>query len=123
MKLDAVQAARCLAASGDAFLVSRGVRTLAISGVCENQPKIILERFAMLRDAAQDTSAQPFLLAVDGWVYYGFYLEPWALRLYEWLKHHDSTVPKEQADSIYGMLFGYAPPAISEYLCRTRKDP
>ncbi|KKN79957.1 hypothetical protein LCGC14_0334650 [marine sediment metagenome] len=119
MKLDAAQAARRLAASNDAYLVSRGVRALALCGMCEARPEEMASILDMLREAVGGTGshdAEPFIFQTGEWAHYGFCSEPWVLSLYKWLTENSGAVPEEHTDAICGMLFGYSPPAISQFL-------
>ena len=52
---------------------------------------------------------------------YGFYLQPWAIEALDFLDRADLGEPERAW--IGGLLFGYRPDAIHEYITRQRAEP
>jgi len=100
-----------------AYLVSRGVRRLALAGHCHvgGSDSDVLLRIATHLERHAESSAIPFVVDHgDGVGSYGYSESRWALDLYEWAVK-DPSVPQEQRHRIIGLLLGYGAPAISRY--------
>ena len=80
------------------YLVSRGVRPLAIVGQCPSDPLIML-KIATRIEAAASPNVIPFVVErKDGFAEYGYAASAWVLDLYKWLitSHTDAVSPKQQ---------------------------
>lgn len=95
------------------YLVSRGVRALAIAGCCASDPLTTL-RIATRLGALADSGSIPFVVdRGDGWADYGFAAARWAVDLYSWLaKNPQDAIPQHQKERILGLLLGYSSEAI-----------
>ena len=101
-----------------AYLVSRGVRHLAIidshENTCEDLPLLLCTKLETL--SLYYPEVIPFVHKnLDGFVDYGFAREPWVLEIYKWICN--SKVPKKYRNIIVGLLCGYSTEAL-----RTHND-
>ena len=101
-----------------AYLVSRGVRTLSLAGhfhLAEESDPAILLRTATHLERYAEANVIPFVIDHgDGVASYGYSESRWALDLYEWTVK-DPSVPQEQRHRIIGLLLGYGTPAVSHH--------
>ena len=112
----AVEAARYVKASNEAYLVSHGVRPMALCATVKAKDTGAILEVMRKVEQNRDGDAKPFILQIGERTHYGYYSEPWALNLFLWLEGHDGALPEEHSDAIYGMLHGYAPSSISQFL-------
>lgn len=94
-----------------AYLVSRGVRALALFGRCD--PSDRDEAWGRLLVGGQHhPEALPFWIAfAEGRVDYGFAAAAWAVDLYRWAQ----SQPEAQRERIEGLLLGYGPREIERH--------
>jgi hypothetical protein len=112
---DALPSADALAEQ--AYLVARGVRSLALAGHCHlsDSPVIALLTIATEVERHAEPGSVPFVVDHgDGVASFGYSGSRWALDLYEWAVK-DPAVPQEQRHRIIGLLLGYSTPAISRH--------
>ena len=96
---------------GEAYLVARGVRALAIIGTCPDSPESVQKTYDRLQRLGDDP-AIPFVVSdSSGWVAFGFAAHAWVLDL---LTFSDSC-PSTQRDRILGLLLGYSSEAIRSF--------
>jgi len=114
-----------------AYLVSRGVRAIALVGACEANGRSMMRARELLKRNALP-GPLPFVLDCgNNRAEYGYAVADWALDLYRWTNDAERTrrVPARQCDRIFGLLFGYSPEAIGSYdrssgmIARTRPRP
>ena len=99
-----------------AYLVSRGVRHLALLGSIDRDDKEIRKAFVRLNQMAIDP-AIPFVLPrkdVDC-AMVGFASSKWVIDLLEWSYNY---APLRQRHCILGLLLGYSASTISEHDAR-----
>ena len=96
-----------------AYLVSRGVRPLAIVGHCSDDPLAML-RTATKIEALACEGAIPFVSdAHDGIVDFGYAASRRVIDLFCWLRSaNEEAVPEEHRDRILGVLLGYGVDAV-----------
>jgi hypothetical protein len=95
------------------YLVSRGVRPLAIIGHYAADARY-LGRIERLLEA-ESGGVLPFAIDHgDGTASYGFAASEWVLDLYRWLVT-DAHVPQKQRHRVVGLLLGYGVEAVTEY--------
>ncbi len=93
-----------------AYLVSRGVRALALLGTCE--PDQAEEARGLLVVHGQHyPEALPFLLNDGDACHYGFAAAAWCVDLYRWAQGQ----PETQRERIEGLLLGYGPREIERH--------
>jgi hypothetical protein len=99
-----------------AYLVARGVRSLAIIGECSADTVTML-RTATRIETLSVPGAIPFVCdCKNGVAEYGFAAEPWTVDLFEWLMTADvNAVPAEHRHRVLGLLLGYSAPAIRDF--------
>lgn len=98
------------------YLVSRGVRPLAIVGQCPSDP-IVMLKMATQIEASASRNVIPFMIErKDGFAEYGYAASAWVLDLYRWLTTSNADIisPK-QRDRILGLLCGYSVEAIRTF--------
>lgn len=97
-----------------AYLVSRGVRALALVGACPATDESIAAASGLLLTAGQHfDGVQPFVIRrSDGTIDYGYAAEAWVVDLFRWARE----APAEHEAAILGLLLGYSPPAIARHL-------
>lgn len=97
------------------YLVSRGVRALAIVGTCESDPLEMLKTATTIEGIANG-QAVPFVVdREDGFADYGFASSGWAVDLFRWTVVKSGPVSERQRGRILGLLLGYAPEAIARF--------
>jgi hypothetical protein len=95
------------------YLVSRGVRTLALVGQCKADPITMLQVATKLETAAEVNIVAFVIDRGDGNADYGFAAAKWAVDLFQWvMAEKENAVPAEQRDRILGLLLGYSAEAI-----------
>ncbi len=100
--------------SEQSYLVSRGVRPMALVGHCSAEQLVMLRVATRLERQAEPTTL-PFVIDHgDGTASYGYAAARWVLDLYEWIVT-DKHIPQEQRERVHGLLLGYASSAISQY--------
>ena len=101
--------------SEQAFLVSRGVRPLALVGSVSRDPKVMHECFMRLRESSAKWQGSVFPFIVprkdSDCAMAGFAAAQWVIDLLRW--SYDQ--PPRQRHQIIGLLLGYAPGAIAEH--------
>jgi hypothetical protein len=99
-------------AKEQARLVARGVRALAIVGVCPAEPSEMIGVAGDLETQAE-AGAIPFLAERnDGGVDYGYAASAWVIDLLQWLE--SDAVPEKYRERIRGLLQGYSVEAIRQ---------
>ena len=99
-----------------AYLVSRGVRPLALVGTVPATPEAMshaeqdLFRCGSLHG---NKSPLPFVLKGNDLAQCGYVSHSWVLDLFFWLERGD--VPLRQRERILGLLLGYSAAAIAEF--------
>ncbi len=99
-----------------AYLISRGVRNLAIIDSHENTSE---NCSLFLRTKLENLSLDypriiPFVHEhSDSFLYYGFAKEPWVLETYKWA--NDSKIPDKYREIIIGLLCGYNTEALRSH--------
>ena len=102
-----------------AYLVERGVRSMAIVDHIVAEPETMRLAVSRLEQASIGAAVVPFVvIRHDSFADCGFAAAPWVVDLYEWLVQSDS-VPPEHAHRIRGLLLGYSPLAIRAHDERT----
>lgn len=103
-----------------AYLVGRGVRSLAIVGEC-GADAITMMRTATRVESLAIPGAIPFVCDCgDGTAEYGYAAEQWVVDLFEWLMTADANaVPLVQRHRVLGLLLGYSAPAVREFESHT----
>jgi hypothetical protein len=97
-----------------AYLVARGVRALALIGICPADPLLML-RAATRIEAFADPAVIPFVVdRGDGVADCGVAGAAWALDLYRWVIASDA-LPPVQRERIIGLLLGYSADAVRLY--------
>ena len=104
-----------------AYLVSRGVRSLAILGTIENSSENSAVAYERMADIATESAGSqaivpiPFLVEKPGpnRISFGFASYTWVVNVYQWLSH--DPVPPTMVSRILGLLLGYSAEAIAEY--------
>lgn len=95
-----------------AYLVSRGVRPMALAGHCEADPMVMLRASTRLGTAALRFDVLPFVIDFgDGLADCGYAAAKWVIDLYE-------SVIREQhphRHQILGLLLGYSAQAIARH--------
>jgi hypothetical protein len=112
----------------EAYLVSRGVRPLALVGHCPSGPLIMCRVKTLLGRVRQAQMVIPFIFAEGGdpgSAAFGYASHRWCVDLLEWAL--DGGVPPARKHEILGLLCGYSPSAIarhqeSEGLWQYRED-
>lgn len=95
-----------------AYLVSRGVRPMALAGTCAADPMVMLRVSTRLATAAMRFDALPFVIDFgDGRADCGYAAAKWVIDLYEatWRDRHPHR------HQITGLLLGYSPSAIARH--------
>lgn len=97
------------------YLVDRGVRAIALAGVCTADPLTML-LVATRLEACTSGRAFAFVLdRGDGHADYGFAATSWALDLWQWAL---LTAPEPHLSQIRGLLLGYSVEAIGAFMER-----
>ena len=94
-----------------AYLVSLGVRALALVELGVPQDEMGREHLRLQEHAATCPDIIPFVLPVGEGAVSGFAAEPWVVDLLAW--SYDQ--PVRQAHQIRGLLLGYSARAIAEH--------
>lgn len=102
------------ALSEAAYLVSRGVRPLALVGHCPDRPNVMLRIRGRLAAAAQRFDALVFIVPESGGsAAFGYAAHRWVIDLLTWAL--SDGVPPERKHEILGLLLGYSPAAIARH--------
>jgi hypothetical protein len=101
-------------------IVGRGTKPLAEIGnttILPNQVEELEREIKTCLALAREPHVKGFLMAQDEgrWVF-GFYREPWVLEALEFLDQDAHLLPEYHRDWISGLLFGYTPSAVQEFL-------
>jgi hypothetical protein len=99
-----------------AYLVSRGVRSLAIID-SYSVDKVQMLELATRVERFACPGAIPFVCkGADGLVYCGYAASQWVVDLFAWLiNSKEGAVPSKQRHRILGLLLGYSPEAIRQF--------
>lgn len=98
-----------------AYLVARGVRSLAIAGHFPTDEASALRIATLLDAAGADERVVPFVVDHgDGTGSFGFADTRLTLDFYEW-SVSDPAIPEQQRHRLIGLLLGYTPVAITRY--------
>ena len=103
----------------EAYLISRGVRALALLKTTKTDRTSMLSALNELEEAASMVGATrgnnvlPFVVKHKSGHYAttGFASHPWVIDLFRWID--DSDVPHPHRSRIIGLLLGYSPDAIA----------
>ncbi len=96
-----------------AYLIGRGVRSLAIVGNCPSDQIVVDAALSYLAEAGCD-GAIPFAIPrADGVTDCGYASEVWAIDLLRWAE--SNAVPSIHRHRIVGLLLGYSPRAVAAY--------
>ena len=99
-----------------AYLVSRGVRPLALIGTCESEPTEMLRVYNKLEfirtGGAMGIEPIPIVLKrADGsCADVGFAARPWVAETLKWMQ---DNMPQPHLDRLLGLMMGYSPDAIT----------
>lgn len=99
-----------------AYLISRGVRPLALVGHCPAEPVTMLRVRTVLATAAMRFDAIPFILVEADRpesASFGYAAHRWVIDLLEWV--YSRGVPKARKHQVLGLLLGYSPSAIARH--------
>lgn len=89
-----------------------------VSSIKASEKDVLNDLKGCLALSPASEGIQPWIWADSGRMRFGFYREPWAL---EALKYVDQMDPKDlNRHWIAGLLFGYRPERIQEYLDKER---
>lgn len=97
-----------------AYLVSRGVRPLALLDSVSQDEAVMGRTYDQMIDACESyKAALPFVLPCRGQEHalVGFAAEAWVIELLDWIQGQ----PGQQYHQIMGLLLGYSPRAIAEH--------
>lgn len=96
-----------------AYLIARGVRTIAIVDAIEAKPWL-MERVATRLERLSDGQSIPFVMdRGDGMADIGYAAQPWAIELLKWVMRAD--IPVLHKNRIVGLLLGYSSEAVQRY--------
>lgn len=101
----------------DGYLVSRGVRIMALTGYCKSDQNAVLAVRQKLceQDFGNAKANQPIPLILDvggGTAEYGWAQRAWVIDTYEWIL---KNVPRPHLDRLRGLMLGYSVDAIAEF--------
>jgi len=100
-----------------AYLVSRGVRAMALAGTCQPGQENTLRAITRLRTAAQylGDSVIPFVIQSASYAVAdcGYASHPWVIGLYQWAR--SEACARAWGHEITGLLLGYSPAAIARH--------
>ena len=100
------------------YLISKGVRPMALVGSCEAEPTIMLRAATLIETAAALQRVIPFVIdRGDGFADFGYASHQWVIELFEWAI--SEGCPRNKTHQIIGMLLGYS---SSEIEAHTRRD-
>ncbi len=99
-----------------AYLVARGVRSLALAGHAESAAITSLAIASTLEQVAEPRTI-PFVIdRGDGFVDFGFASKRWVIELYRWaVTEKENAVPDVHRHRILGLLLGYSADAIDAF--------
>jgi hypothetical protein len=100
----------------EAYLVSRGVRPLALAGHCPADPLIMCRVKQGLHGARQAQLVIPFVFpegGFEGMAAFGYASHRWCIDLLEWVL--SGEVPPVRKHEMLGLLLGYSPSAIARH--------
>ena len=98
------------------YLVSRGVRPLALIGTCDAEPFQMLETYSKLRYMRFGVAQghEPIPLVVErknrGYADYGFAQRAWVAETFQWISEN---VPQPHLNRLLGLMLGYSADAIA----------
>lgn len=101
--------------SESAYLISHGVRPLALVGECLSEPFAMLRTATILEGVVGERSE---IIAFvidrgDGFASYGFARHQWSIDMLEWVHQHD--IPDNVSHGILGLLLGYSSEGIERH--------
>ena len=99
-----------------AYLVSRGVRPLALLDTCDLDETVMANRFVQLNQLAEKYTVIPFVLPRKDFpcAMTGYAAASWVVDLLAWSYEQ----PLHQHHRIIGLLLGYSVSAIAEHDAR-----
>ncbi len=98
------------------YLVSRGVRPLALAGVCPDTPVVMTTVRTVLHRATQAELTIPFVFPErgnPGIAAFGYAVHRWCIDLLEWAM--SGEIPPARKHEIIGPLCGYSATAIARH--------
>jgi hypothetical protein len=99
-----------------AYLVSRGVRPLALAGHCPADPVMMLRARTVLSTVAMRLDVITFVIIEADHpqnASFGYAAHRWVIDLLEWACSPD--VPRARKHEVLGLLLGYSPAAIARH--------
>lgn len=96
-----------------AYLVERGVRSVALVGTTHGGLQAAREIATRLKCLASDVITFVIPGAVEGNFTYGYASHAWAVSLLQWALSDDC--PQRQANQIIGLMLGYSADAIRTF--------
>lgn len=100
----------------EAYLISRGVRPVALIGHCPPDPLVMVRVRTRLHEARDGLDVLTFVLpdhSPGGHAAFGYASHRWAVNLLAWL--YSGEVPRPRVHEILGLLLGYSAPAIGRH--------
>ena len=103
-------------AQEQAYLVSRGVRPLALLDTCDLDKTVMANRFVQLNQLAGEYTVIPFVLPREDFpcAMTGYAAATWVVDLLAW----SYKQPLRQHHRIIGLLLGYSATAIADHDAR-----
>lgn len=100
--------------SNEAYLISRGVRPMALLGHCPGDPLVMTRARTLLSAGRQGFDVLVFIFreTPDSAVF-GYASHRWVISLLEWAV--SPGVPPSRKHEILGLLLGYSPAAIARH--------
>ena len=101
----------------EAYLVSRGVRPLALVGTVDADPLLMLKAFNRVSYATlgmselRGTSVIPLVVDSGDYADVGFAARSWVAETFKWMVEN---VPQPHLDRLKGLLLGYSVDAIAD---------
>jgi hypothetical protein len=95
-----------------AYLVARGVRSLAVIGGCDDTCEAIQEAETALSVTAQGKVISYVVPSGGQGMLYGYASHAWVVDLFRWAL---ADCPEHHAHRVIGLLLGYNPDSIREF--------
>jgi len=98
-----------------AYLISRGVRPMALIGNCASDPETMLSTLKAIEECSE-SGAIPFVINKGhGSADYGYAASQWVIDVFSLFSRAESPVPERERGCILGLLLGYSSEAIGRY--------